>query len=209
MTKSSKHHRSKKQIQIVETGERLFRNYGIKKVTVEEICAEAHVSKMTFYKYFTNKLELVKYIISQWYNDGLEITDNINAMDIPVTEKLRRMIEWKLEFISDMSPAFVNEFVHFDAELSKFIDQKMTKTVHRFLEYIEGWQKSGEVRPGIRPELILAALGKIHELFKDNRLRSFYRDHVEFTHELHSFFFYGIVNSTKTETYSVSSNNKI
>ncbi|RKY44359.1 MAG: TetR/AcrR family transcriptional regulator, partial [Candidatus Neomarinimicrobiota bacterium] len=42
---------SKKKIdKIVETGKKLFYRYGIKKVSVEEICKEAGVSKATFYK---------------------------------------------------------------------------------------------------------------------------------------------------------------
>ena len=192
--------KSKKQIQIVDTAEKLFRRHGIRRVTIEEICREARVSKMTFYKYFKNKIELVKYIITKWFDDGIATTDKINAMDMPVTQKLRLMIEWKMGFISDMSPEFVEEFVHFDSELQEHMSMYYQRTFKRFLEYFAGWQKNGDVRPGIRPELFLAALGKIQELFKDDTLRNLYPDHIEFAHELHSFFFYGIVDGNKTET---------
>ena len=194
MNESSTHRRSKKQIQIVETGERLFRQFGIKRVTVEEICAEAHVSKMTFYKYFKNKLELVKFIINGWFVEGVSKLDAINAMNIPATEKLRLMIAWKLEFIADMSAEFIEEYVHFDSELKKYLEMHYQKTLNRFLQYIIQWQKNGEVRPGIRPELILAYLNKVMELFEDDSLRNLYANHVEFTHELHSFCFFGIVS---------------
>ena len=58
--------KSKKLCQISQTAETLFKLYGIKRVTVEEICKKANVSKMTFYKYFRNKIELVKHIFNSW-----------------------------------------------------------------------------------------------------------------------------------------------
>ncbi len=54
---------SPKFVQIVEIASELFRKYGVKRVTVEEICTTAQISKMTFYKYFANKKELADYII--------------------------------------------------------------------------------------------------------------------------------------------------
>jgi AcrR family transcriptional regulator len=200
MIQTADRHISKKHAQIVETAEMLFRRHGIKRITIEEICREAHVSKMTFYKYFKNKIELVKYIITLWFDDGIATTDKINAMDVPITEKLRLMIEWKIGFISDMSPEFIEEFVHFDSDLKEFMAIRSQQSFNRFLEYFSGWKKNGEVRAGIRPELFLAALGKIQELFQDNSLRNLYHNHVEFTQELHSFFFYGIVACKKSET---------
>ena len=52
--------RINKKEQIVHTAETLFTRYESKRVTVEEICRLARVSKMTFYKHFSNKVELIK-----------------------------------------------------------------------------------------------------------------------------------------------------
>ena len=48
---------SKKYQDIKKKGKELFWKYGTKRVTVEEICREAGVSKMTYYKFFKNKNE--------------------------------------------------------------------------------------------------------------------------------------------------------
>jgi AcrR family transcriptional regulator len=47
--------KQKKRIQITETAIRLFSQFGTKRVTIEEICRTAGVSKVTFYKHFKNK----------------------------------------------------------------------------------------------------------------------------------------------------------
>ena len=54
---------SKKKLQIVETAKDLFMRYGIRRVTIDEICRTAGASKMTFYKYFSNKIALLKEIL--------------------------------------------------------------------------------------------------------------------------------------------------
>ena len=53
---------SKKIGQLVTTAQELMMRHGIHRVTVEEICSDANISKMTFYKYFKNKIELTKSI---------------------------------------------------------------------------------------------------------------------------------------------------
>ena len=67
--------RSRKETQIVETAEDLFTNHGIRRVTVEEIWRRAGVSKMTFYKYFANKIELVRHLWNAWIDEAYERLD--------------------------------------------------------------------------------------------------------------------------------------
>ena len=47
--------RPKKEGDILRTAEDLFMQFGYGKVTVEEICRAAGVSKVTYYKYFKKK----------------------------------------------------------------------------------------------------------------------------------------------------------
>ena len=51
---------SSKSLDILNTARQLFWKHGIRRVSVEEVCREAGVSKMTFYRSFPNKIELAK-----------------------------------------------------------------------------------------------------------------------------------------------------
>jgi len=190
---------SKKFDQIVETSKKLFMRFGIKRVTIEEICRKANVSKMTFYKYFPNKIELVKYLWNSWDDEGWGEIDKIDAMDIPFTEKLRLIITWKLKLLSEMSPEFIEEYVHFYPEFKDFLQQYNQRNIKRVTDCIISWQKRGNVRPDIRPEILIAVLNKLQEVFGDDILRKLYKDNTEFTRELHNIFFYGIVTSDVSE----------
>lgn len=185
---------SKKQQQIVETAEALFIRYGMKRVTVEEICQKSEVSKMTFYKYFANKMELVKYIWDTWVKDAYKKLDKVEAMDIPFTEKLQLMQKYKLGMTAKMSSEFIDELMQMD-----FYAASAKKWIQRILQFLTDAQKQGNIRPEIRPEFILAMFNKLNELVDDKQLISLYPNYVEFTREVWDFFYYGIINRDQSE----------
>ena len=182
---------SKKQMQIVETAEALFMRHGIKRVTIEEICRKAGVSKMTFYKYFGNKIELLKHIWNKWMEESFDKMDEINAMDIPFPEKIERMYRWKVEFMSKINTEFIEEFLH--------IDIGVDKVMQRFMQFIVDAQKRGDIRPEIRPEFIMAVLDKLHELARNDGLMKAYPSFVDFQREVKDFFWYGILARAGSE----------
>jgi AcrR family transcriptional regulator len=177
--------RSRKQRQLVETAETLFMRHGIKRVTVEEICRKASVSKMTFYKYFANKHALVKHLWNNWIEQGFDKLEEIDAMDIPFPEKIELMFSWKQKFLSKISTEFIGEFLHMDMGLEKIME--------RFLHFIVKAQRRGDIRPGIRPEFIMAVVDKLNELARDDGLMRNYPNHIEFRRELKDFFWSGIL----------------
>ena len=49
---------------LVKQARELFWKHGIKRITVEEICSEAGISKMTFYRNFKNKVEIAERVVT-------------------------------------------------------------------------------------------------------------------------------------------------
>ncbi len=82
--------------QIVKTAHDLFFRFGIRRVSIEEICRTANVSKMTFYKHFKNKNELVKFLMNEIYEQAFKQYYEIMDQDIPYAEKIEQVIQWKL-----------------------------------------------------------------------------------------------------------------
>lgn len=176
--------KSKKREQIIETAENLFMHHGIRRVTIEEICDKAGASKMTFYKYFPNKIGLAKHIWRNLQEEGFNKLDEIDAMDIPLPEKIQLMFDWKQEFVSNISNEFIEEIIplHIDVEEYR----------KRFVQFIVDAQKRGEVRPEISPEFFIAALDKLYELAFDEELTKRYPNSIDFNREIKDFFWFGI-----------------
>ena len=74
---------SSKFDQIIENAYHLFMKYGIKRVSVQEICETAGVSKMTFYKHFKNKTDLAKALIERVMQTSMQQYNEIMAQDAP------------------------------------------------------------------------------------------------------------------------------
>lgn len=181
----------KKQRQILETAEALFLRHGIKRVTVEEICQKAGVSKMTFYKYFTNKIDLVKRIWNTWMQEARVKFEEINEIDIPFAEKIEQMFSWKIELLAKMSTEFIEEFLP--------IDIGVEETKQWFLEFISEAEKRGDIRAAIRPELLMAVLDKFYELAQDEDLIRKYPSVIEFNRELKDLLWYGLLTRPVAE----------
>jgi AcrR family transcriptional regulator len=183
---------SKKREQIVQTASTLFMKFGFRRITVEEICRKAGTSKMTFYKYFPNKMELLKSIWNRMVDAGYKKLYEIDAMDMPFPEKMQKMIEYKIELGSQLNREFLDELLGTVPEIKDFWDQIQAKNCRLFMDFVTRAQGKGDIRK-MRPEFFLAVLNKLHELILDENLRNMYPDYSEFIREVNSFFFFGIL----------------
>jgi AcrR family transcriptional regulator len=183
--KSSRNRSSRKHAQIIQTAERLFSRFGARRITVEEICREADVSKMTFYKYFSNKVELVRTIRDKWEDEGFRRFDEINAMDLPFPEKIDLMTQWKVEFAQRVNADFIRELVSTDDVVERF--------KRRYLGNISRAQEEGEIRSDIDPEFLWLVVEKLGEPFKDGSWKRVFSDPSQYQQQLRTLIWYGLL----------------
>lgn len=180
--------------QIYESAKSMFMRYGFKRVSIEEICREAGVSKMTFYKFFSNKFDLLKFILENITSESLAEYRDILKQDIPYAEKVTQMIQMKLKYTDEISEEFFNDlYKNAEPELAEFWQQKTQEIMQLVLEDLKVAQVQGDVRAEIKPEFILYFLNHIFEMVKDDRLLQLYDSPQALINELTRFFFYGIL----------------
>jgi AcrR family transcriptional regulator len=185
--------RPKKLDQILTTAEDLFQRFGFKRITIEEICEKANVSKMTFYKYFSNKNELIKRIMNDWLDRVVKTFNEVELMNIPFTEKIRILIRLKEETSSKFSKEFMLEYMNPDSDTQKISKEFYERGINIFIEIIKTSQLKGEVRKDIKPEFLYVVLNKIVELAKDQELVSLYPRISDFSMELNNFIYFGLL----------------
>jgi AcrR family transcriptional regulator len=88
---------------LMETGRKLFWKYGFRRVSVDEICREANVSKMTFYRCFDNKTDLAQKIFLRVVNEGVRKFNEIMEADTTAAGKLKQMLMIKMEGTNEIS----------------------------------------------------------------------------------------------------------
>ena len=174
-----------KQAQIVAAAQDLFSRFGAKRVTVEEICGEATVSKATFYKYFANKVALLRQIHDRMVEEGFAKFDEINAMELTFPEKIERMGRWKAELASKLNPEFFGDLIDLGHAVQEY--------KRRYLANIEAGQKAGEVRGDIDPEFLWLVLEKLGELYSEPGWRELFTDPGQFQRQLRTLIWSGVL----------------
>jgi len=189
-----KQKKNKKFDNIVITATDLFKKFGMKRVSIEEICSKGNVSKATFYKHFPNKNELIKYIFNTWFTEGYDEFDKIESTDIPFPEKIKAILQIKRKFASNMSPEFIEEYVNMSNDLLPYFTELKQRSFGRFMQYLKKWQEEGYIRKSIKPEFIIQALESLEYFTKEESLPTLYDDYMKFVEEILNFFFYGILS---------------
>jgi len=186
--------KSKKHQQIIDTARDLFWHHGVRRVSVEEICQTAGVSKMTFYKYFKNKIDLILFILEKLYLEGTARYKGIMAQNIPYSEKVKEVIQMKLEITRDISQDMLKDWMQDSiSEVAELMQRIQRENFQLFLDDMVAAQNKGEIRKDINPQFILYFLNKMREIAGDEQLISMYDSTQSLTAELVNFFFYGIL----------------
>jgi len=188
------------KIKIKAAAEELFRKHGIKRVTVEEISARAGVSKMTFYKYFPNKKELVKFLWQEMMNSGLEKLEQVEKSEMTFPEKIQALLKMKEEGVSQMGDQYAREYLEYVPEIQDFYNRLFTLSMTKFMDFIRQAQEKGEVRKNLRPEFFLAVIRKLTELAQDETLTALYPNYTDFALEVNNFMYYGIMPLPESES---------
>lgn len=183
-----------KYVQLVEAAHALFWRYGIKRVSVEEICRTAGVSKMTFYHHFKNKVELALYVLRKVMQTGLDVYRDIMDRDVPFAEKAADFIQMKLDASDDVSREIIEELMHSPIpEIAEYMQQRSQKNVQLLLSDLKAAQEKGEIRADIKPEFLLYFINHMIELASDEKLTALYDSPQGMSRELLNLFFYGIL----------------
>jgi AcrR family transcriptional regulator len=179
---------------IAAAAKSLFWKHGIRRVTIEEICQDAGVSKMTCYKYFSNKTAIAKYLIEDMFELGIKAYKEIYHSDISYEEKVKMMLDLKMSNAHEMSQELLDDiYKNQDEELSETIETIKKRMIGIYLDDIREAQKIGEIRSDVKPEFMLYFLDNLTEMLTDQRLVSIYSNPQQMISEVMTFFFYGIM----------------
>lgn len=153
---------SKKEELILQTARNLFFRDGFKKVTVEQIVAEAKVSKRTFYKYFADKPAIIeavslaflkrsKSVLAGLIDKGetgiLTETDFLKAFDLN---------EYDYYFQSEALPEYAKDILKEYPELIRSLTQYFTDNIlPKYAELIDKAKSQGIIRDDIDTELYI------------------------------------------------------
>ncbi|MBW6499311.1 MAG: TetR/AcrR family transcriptional regulator [Bacteroidales bacterium] len=186
---------SRKYLALMEAARELFWKHGFRRVSVEEVCHKALVSKMTFYRYFPNKMELAKAVYDKVADEGIENFKEIMADErTSPADKMQQMLQMKLEGTNDISQEFLKDFYsNPELGLSAYVEEKSRLAWNEIIRDFRHAQEKGWLRKDFKPELFLIVTSKMSEMITDETLLKMYDSPQELVMELSRLFTFGIM----------------
>ena len=137
---------------ITAHAERVFRERGFRKVTVEELCADLGMSKRTFYRHFPDRDALVMAVVVERVESYVPaILENLTSGG-PVDEILKKHFDLLIHnVLSNVSTQMMVDVQVLMPELWDLIEQLRSRAVGIITELLSRGQKEGSIRPDIDP----------------------------------------------------------
>ncbi len=137
-----------------------FGKQGYQATTLDEIAAAAGISRAAFYLYFPNKEELLRRMYSQVIATSQAAIERIVSENLPVSEKLRRIIRRQVRYMASnipLSQVFFSEIFNLRPELGQWV-RRANRAFGAVIERVvsEGVQKGELVQ--VHPKQFTYAL---------------------------------------------------
>ncbi len=190
--------RSKSYLKIITTAKKLFWKHGSSRVTIEELCREAGVSKMTFYRHFNNKNEIIGKVLEMEFEKGMQEYRGIMALEISFKEKIHQIVLLKQNMSNGISKELINDlYTKEEVDLLAIIEKHQEISLNEFVKDLRVAQENGWIRKGIKVQFIIYMLNSINEKMKDNNFLDMYENTQDAIMEVTNFFFYGLFSDPK------------
>ena len=183
---------------IIDAGKELIWKFGIKKVSIEEICKKAGTSRVTYYKYFPNKESLALELLKSEIEKSFIEFDEIMNSPLDFETKIEKIIQMKLRASKDISLELMHDIHDGDfKQLHEYIFRSTTRSIKVISEYFSEAQLKGEIRSDLKIEFIMYFLDQMQNMIYDEKLESLYNSPNDAIGEITSFFFYGVIGKKK------------
>ena len=146
---------SKQQI-IIDVAYRLFREQGFSAVSVGSICAEAAVSRVTFYKYYSGKNALLQEIVTEQKNRVRAEFENLLVRQCSLREAVETVFFLQKQSFEELySSAFLRDIEeNTDLELERFFHELNEEKYVFMRGFFHTLQQRRLIQPDLPVELI-------------------------------------------------------
>ncbi|KAF0203945.1 MAG: regulatory protein [Bacteroidetes bacterium] len=190
---------NKKHQSLLSAGRVLFWKHGFRRISIDEVCKTAGTSKMTFYRYFPDKLALAKAVFDTEVDNSILQFREIMISETTASEKLEAMLRIKSDSVNNISQEFLNDFyTDKDSDLKTYIAQKTANVWNEIVNDFKLAQQKGVFRSDFKPEILLYISQQLPGFINDPYLVQLCGSPQEVVMEIARFFTYGIAPNAKT-----------
>lgn len=182
-----------KQLAILNTAFDLFCKHGFQRVSVEEICSTAGVSKMTFYKYYPSKEELVLSIVRKIYGDMDREVRLVLDSNLDIKTKFDRISLLKQEMMQFIGDEFLRSIMVYPPAM-QFIEEFTQSAWAYFLAFMEIEKLRGNINSKIDMSFLLMVMMELNRLYAENRFQGIFDKPAQLIEQMNELIFFGLLS---------------
>ncbi|MBB3699301.1 TetR family transcriptional regulator [Flammeovirga yaeyamensis] len=185
---------------IIQSATTLFLDKGIKKVNITDIIEDAGVSKMSFYRQFKNKEDILLAVLKQFFMASMDDYQKILDKKLSFLDFLNEIILMKIEVSKKMSKSFMEELMsmfHEKNEILDFLMEHQKKSTALFIEQLMQAKSNGEVGDDFSIEFLMYMMEKTQQVASDPMLLQMFDTPEEAVKQATKFYFFGIYGQRK------------
>ncbi|ANY74653.1 TetR/AcrR family transcriptional regulator [Paenibacillus ihbetae] len=179
-----------KKATIVNATLELILKNGVAGTTIESIAKKAQVSKVTVFKHFSSKENLVLSVFSSYMNNMMDEFEELIASDLSAKEKISKVLAASDTGTDAIGSYFFNSTIWNDPmiqhEYSKIASERALPAIASIFR--QG-KAEGEIDEDITTEALMAYIGALMAIFKDP---NFLESSQEYKNSIKKLYFYGI-----------------
>ena len=166
----------KKDIFLKQVATELFYQQGWKLTSVAEICRVAGVSRVTFYKYFPTKQDLVKSIFEERKNNIRQEFDRLLATKADLATVSQQILTMQQESMATLySAAVLHDLNHDQDETLQAFFRHMAQEKYHYMHYFfSTLQQRKSIRNDFPVILIDVLIQKMDEMIHSSVLQQHY-----------------------------------
>ncbi len=141
-------------MELLERSSVVFMKYGLKSVTLDDLCREIGISKKTIYKYFEDKNDLILSIIQFKIEMDKQACIVCSAQATNAIDELINISQFVIEHFSNMNPSvFLDLRKHYPVAWKHMHDHKWKFVLDNIRENIIRGKKENLYRENLNPEI--------------------------------------------------------
>ncbi|GIT87257.1 TetR family transcriptional regulator [Roseobacter sp. OBYS 0001] len=149
-------------------GLKVFSQYGFRGSTLDQIAAEAGLSKPNILYYFASKDAIYRALLTRLLDEWLQPIYEIDASGDPVEELLsyaRRKLEMSRDYPRE-SRLFANEVIQGAPRIGDALSGELRRVVNKIAAIIDGWIREGRIQP-VDPHHLIFSIWSMTQHYAD------------------------------------------
>lgn len=189
---------------IMDGAERLFFQYGVRSVSMDDVARDLAVSKKTLYQYFENKDELVTDVAAQSIQREMQMYVEVPQQASNAIEELYLISKCIRKTVDHMNPSLMYDlqkyhaqaWAHFSRFKQEFIRGMVTENIRR-------GKAEGYYRPNINEHILsILRVETVQLVFDQRAFPSSEFDFADVQMQLFDHFLHGLVTEKGRELYN-------